>query len=678
MGKVRVALVLLIVGALTAQSLRPLTAAQVDQLIGVLPDTTLAREIRQRGTAFKVDRAALQHFREVGAGTETMASLAELLSNAQLVVASTPPNCDISLNGHPVGKTDDTGKLAISDLDAGLGAVVISKDGYRSRRYDVGLSRNKTAELSATLERATGHLSVSVIPQEAAIVVRPKSAPTGAGMAAACVSSPSGKNVWECVPGEYTITAALAGFVPSSEGVWVLDGETTRASLNLPPEPRVTPAPTPSKEIAPPPSAASIRFADARGTEDGVLRLLAAAQNAMGGKERLAGIRDWQQRATDTWEPGKGTTETTISFAAPSSIREESKGGNRTANYSDGSTGWTWSSTHQVARDLPTATTTGMSFRVLNTLLLNDDKERSIRLVGSDGILFSDKYNNSATLTVDVSNHLPKKLAWRNLDGAILEETYSDWRRIGDVMWWFQMSRARDGATFLQVRVRDYRINKGLTDKELRVPPGTAGRSPQQAGVSGHRPVELATSGEGAAQALLAGRYLQSNQFDDFEKAAAEALEAGAKVTFTLQHHHAMENLHPVEVSVSRESLAFKVVAGGLTAKTSQLTPEQRADSPPTSCRLDRFSSKTQGLISAEVTRNKADELFLVLKLNDGGSANEVRFADRLSTKRKWISKGGLGIGVVRRTVVSRSEAEQELSAIKRTIERAKALSEKI
>ena len=561
MGKVRVALVFLVVGALAAQSLRPLTAVQVEQLIGVLPDTTLAREIRQRGIAFRVDRPALQHFTEIGAGTETIASLAELLSNAQLVVTSTPPNANVSLNGHAVGTTDDTGKLVVSDLVAGPGAVVISKGGYRSRTYDVELSKSKTAEVRATLDRATGYLSVSVFPEEAAVVVRPKSGQTGAGMPAACLPSPSAKHLWECAPGDYTLTASLGGFRPGAEDARVLDGQTSRASLNLFPEPRVTSAPTPTKEIAPLLSAPSIRSADARETGDGVLRLLAAVQNAMGGKARLAGIRDWQRRATDTWEPGRGTTETSMSFAAPSSIREESKGGNRTANYSDGSTGWTWSSTHQV-RDLPTATTTGMSFRVLNTLLLSDDdKERSVRLVGSDGLLFSDKYNNSATLTVDMSNHLPKELAWRNLDGAILEETYSDWRRIGDVMWWFQMSRARDGVTFLRVRVRDCRINKGLTDRELRVPPGPAGRSPQQASVSVRAPGELPTSGDVAAQALLARQYMESNHFDEFEKAASEALEAGAAVTFTLQHHHAMENLHPVEVSVSREKIAFKVIA---------------------------------------------------------------------------------------------------------------------
>ena len=104
----------------------------------------------------------------------------------------------------------------------------------------------------------------------------------------------------------------------------------------------------------------------------------------------------------------------------------------------------------------------------------------------------------------------------------------------------------------------------------------------------------------------------------------------------------------------------------------------QQADNPPTSCRLDRFSSNIQRFVSAEITHNKDDELFLKLRLsdaNDRGNVNDLCFADRFSRKRKWIAKSALGVGVVRRTVVSRPEAEQELKAIENTIEHAKALA---
>lgn len=45
--------------------------------------------------------------------------------------------------------------------------------------------------------------------------------------------------------------------------------------------------------------------------------------------------------------------------------------------------------------------------------------------------------DDANTLRVDVNSHLPQQLSWTNLDGAILEETYYDWRKIDGVLWWF-------------------------------------------------------------------------------------------------------------------------------------------------------------------------------------------------------------------------------------------------
>ena len=155
-------------------------------------------------------------------------------------------------------------------------------------------------------------------------------------------------------------------------------------------------------------------------------------------------------------------------FAAPSSVREESKGGNKTVTFSNGLTGWAWSSTQPATRNLPSATATGMAFRALNTLVLSDnDPERGVGLLAPGIIVLTDKNLDRATLTVDPSSHLPQRLSWRNLDGSILEETYSDWRTVGGVMWWFHMTRARDGNVFLEVLVKDYRINTGPLSRDL-------------------------------------------------------------------------------------------------------------------------------------------------------------------------------------------------------------------
>jgi len=53
----------------------------------------------------------------------------------------------------------------------------------------------------------------------------------------------------------------------------------------------------------------------------------------------------------------------------------------------------------------------------------------------------------------------------------------------------------------------------------------------------------------------------------------------------------------------------------------------------------------------------------------------QFRFADQYATKVQSVSKGMLGIGLVRRKVTSRPEATSALNAIKNSIERAAAQS---
>lgn len=165
--------------------------------------------------------------------------------------------------------------------------------------------------------------------------------------------------------------------------------------------------------------------------------------------------------------------------------------------------------------------------------------------------------------------------------------------------------------------------------------------------------------------------YWNNNRFDEFEVGASEELEAGSALVFLLQHHHAMRNVHPVRISVSREKIVFEVVPGGLSHPNTD-----HPDTPPSSCDLDRFSADVRNVVFAEVKSNKEEEIFLTLKIREGGSTGSVRslsFADQYSSKKQWVSKGMLGVGLVRRSVRSRPEAERALLAIQHTIQRAAA-----
>lgn len=206
--------------------------------------------------------------------------------------------------------------------------------------------------------------------------------------------------------------------------------------------------------------------------ETGAIELLSMVQNAMGGRDRLAAIRDWQRQATETWLPNRGTTQHTVYFAEPSTMREETLGGNRVINFSNGRSGWTWSSTAGPVRDLPLPSVTGMAFRVLPDLVLSDAKSsRTVRLIGPDMLEVSDENHNSVRVTIDSNSHLPQRVSWTNLDGATLEEVYSDWRTVNGTLWWFHMTRSRDGAVFLQDQVREYHVNSGITEQSLNAQP---------------------------------------------------------------------------------------------------------------------------------------------------------------------------------------------------------------
>jgi len=295
----------------------------------VLPDKTLAREIRQRGTDFKVDRPVLNHFSEIGAGAETMKSLAEALTTADLVIFTVPPGCEVSIDSHAIGRSDDTGKLVVSDLNEGPSQLRISKDGYRRRSYDVTLTRNKVAELRTTLERAIGYLSVSTDPPDASVVVTPSDLVLELRGPDLCKYSPSQGRALECVPADYIVWASRDGYRPSSKTVRILDGQTTGVSFTLACEPSAADsAPGRTKETSP--LGAPTPGGTERTKDTGAIRLLAMVQTAMGGSGNLASVRDWQQRAREIWLPGRGTTEMTTTFATPSSLREDSSGGNRT------------------------------------------------------------------------------------------------------------------------------------------------------------------------------------------------------------------------------------------------------------------------------------------------------------------------------------------------------------
>ncbi|MGD0479977.1 MAG: hypothetical protein ABSA42_07390 [Terracidiphilus sp.] len=198
------------------------------------------------------------------------------------------------------------------------------------------------------------------------------------------------------------------------------------------------------------------------------MQLLAAVQTAVGGKGNLESIHDWQRTERVYWEANDGWSMETTTFAAPSGIRVESQGGSTAVIFSNGETGWAWSSTRPVRSDLPSPTATIMPFRSLPALLLSDDDpQRSVALAGPSTLLIADAHGDRVLLKVDPATHLPQAISWTNFDGAEFEETYSNWRQSAGVLWWTHMTRSRNHQESLRADVTNFHANQGWTPQRI-------------------------------------------------------------------------------------------------------------------------------------------------------------------------------------------------------------------
>jgi hypothetical protein len=109
-----------------------------------------------------------------------------------------------------------------------------------------------------------------------------------------------------------------------------------------------------------------------------------------------------------------------------------------------------------------------MSFRSLPALLLSDDDpQRAIVLAGPSTLLIADKHDDRVLLKVDPSTHLPQAITWINIDGAELQETYSNWRQSAGVLWWCHMTRSRNHQEFLRADIANFHVNQGWTPQRI-------------------------------------------------------------------------------------------------------------------------------------------------------------------------------------------------------------------
>lgn len=204
--------------------------------------------------------------------------------------------------------------------------------------------------------------------------------------------------------------------------------------------------------------------------------LLQRAQQAVGGAEKLAAVKDATHKMEIAFELAAGgfKMKQTSLFVAPDHIRfEQEEPLGKVIIYSDGKAGWL--STPQGVQPMPAdvlRVAKGVIFRQPATLLLSDrDASRSVKAIGDNAVEISTTDGLSVRLEFDPATGLLARQFYTetSANGSPRErvEEFSDWRDVGGVKMPFKAAQRENGAKTLELIVSEYKINSGLTAEQL-------------------------------------------------------------------------------------------------------------------------------------------------------------------------------------------------------------------
>jgi zinc protease len=202
--------------------------------------------------------------------------------------------------------------------------------------------------------------------------------------------------------------------------------------------------------------------------------LLKRAQQAMGGADKIAGVKDVTESAEMTMSAAAGgmKMKQQIRWVAPSFFRQDQMLpiGNIVA-YSDGKTGWLATPqgmmpmTPQVMKQAQ-----GEIFREWITLILSDrDTTRTVSAADPKSVQISGPDGESVRLEFDDASGLPVRQVYKEaaMGGAEVRETFSDWREVDGVKLPFKVLMEQNGQKVGDVTVSEVKLNSGVTAEEL-------------------------------------------------------------------------------------------------------------------------------------------------------------------------------------------------------------------
>ena len=237
---------------------------------------------------------------------------------------------------------------------------------------------------------------------------------------------------------------------------------TPLSALGMKVEPIDLTIPEPKKETA---------QADPASLEKGKA-LLQRVQQALGGADKLAAVKDIQYQANvEMQTPGAvmKVKQTNI-FLVPSSLRQDLElPFGKQSVYSDGTTGWMAGMQGMQALP-PQAVKQARAevFRQIALIVLSDrDPDRTVNYAGSGMLEISSKNGESVRLEVDEKTGIPAKTSYQEGGQGVISQIFSDWRDVNGIRLPFAWTTMRDDKQFATVKIDNYKINSGLTPEVL-------------------------------------------------------------------------------------------------------------------------------------------------------------------------------------------------------------------
>jgi zinc protease len=200
--------------------------------------------------------------------------------------------------------------------------------------------------------------------------------------------------------------------------------------------------------------------------------LLQRVQQALGGADKLAAVKDLQYQANvEVQTPGAVMkAKQTNSFVAPSSMRQDIElPFGKQSVFSDGNSGWM--AGFQGMQALPPAVVKqvkGEIFRQIALLAVSDrDPNRTVNYAGNGVLEISSKDGESVRIEVDEKTGIPAKTSYQESGQGSVSQIFADWREVDGIRLPFEWTTMQGDKKFATVKIDAYKINSGLTPEML-------------------------------------------------------------------------------------------------------------------------------------------------------------------------------------------------------------------